>query len=226
MANESKANFPAISVTKVGDRTATSRCDEGFVRISRPTLKLTYPDGTESSPFPYDIAYRVNLDAVTVVAYYRDEQGTVHVYLRSAFRPPAALRPKEVWAVPEKETLGHLWELPAGLVEADERTEEGLKTCAARELEEEVGFNVPIETVHPLGQSMFPTPGLIGERIFFFEVIVDPSKQGTPSEDGSALEKEASIVDLTLEEALQWVRDGKIEDMKTEIGLRRLAEKL
>jgi ADP-ribose pyrophosphatase len=112
----------------------------------------------------------------------------------------------------------------AGLVEEDERSPEGLRACAARELYEEVGATVALEAVHPLGPSTFPCPGVIGERHFFFHAAIDPEALVLPPEDGSVLERHARLAVVSLEEALALVRAGEIEDAKTEIALRRLAE--
>jgi ADP-ribose pyrophosphatase len=129
-----------------------------------------------------------------------------------------------VWPVPEPPTLGAIWELPAGLVELDERSPEGLQRSAARELLEEVGFDVPPAELQPLGPSTFPAPGMVGERHFFFHVEVDPARRGTPLEDGSPLERFATIVAVPLDAAIELTRRGTIEDAKTEVALRRLAE--
>lgn len=215
--------FPALELEVEADVTAGSRPDEGFVRVRRRRLRLRYPGGERSAPFAYDEAWRVALDAVVIAAHYR-EGGRRYVFLRSAFRPPAALRPLEVRPVPELPTLGHFWELPAGLVEADERSAEGLKRAAARELAEEIGAVVDPGSLQPLGPPAFPSPGLCGERLFFYHVEIDPGARGEPTEDGSALERGAVIFAIALDEALALARAGRFEDMKTEIGVRRLAE--
>jgi ADP-ribose pyrophosphatase len=198
--------------------------DGGFLRLRRRRLKLKRADRSESEPFVYDHVDRKALDAVVVAAHYRDEAGERWVYIRSALRPPAALRPVELRPLPEKDTLGNLWELPAGLVEPDECSPEGLVRCAARETEEELGFDLPVANYAALGPPTFPSSGVIGERHHFFHVEVDPGKRDQPSEDGSVLEADAAVVAVPLEEALDLVRQGVIEDGKTEIGLRRLAE--
>jgi ADP-ribose pyrophosphatase len=215
--------FPALELEVMADVTAGSRPDEGFVRVRRRRLQIRRPDGTHSAPFAYDEAWRVALDAVVVAAHCR-EGGRRRVFLRSSFRPPAALRPPEVWPVPEGPTLGHFWELPAGLVEADERSAEGLLRGAARELAEETGFAVEPGALAPLGPPNFSSPGLCGERLFFYHVEVDPASRREPEGDGSPLEHGAVVVAIDLDEALALARAGRFEDMKTEVGVRRLAD--
>ena len=196
----------------------------GFLRLRRMILRVAFADGTTSEPFEYDSIDRARLDAVVVAAHYRGADGRRQVLLRSALRPPVALRPRETSPVEEKPSLGSLWELPAGLVEADERSPEGLRRCAARELHEEVGVEVSPDAMHPLGPSSFPAPGVIGERHFFFHVEIDPSRVHVPTEDGSALERQAQVIAVDLGRAIELTRTGSIEDEKTELALRRLAE--
>ena len=214
--------LPRHVVSIVEERSASDAA--GFLKLRRYVLRATYEDGAVSEPFEYDAIDRSRLDAVVIAAHYRGEGGRRFVFLRSAMRPPVALRPMEVRPFPEKDSLGALWELPAGLVEEDERTPPGLRGCAARELGEEVGFTVGPDAMLPLGPSTFPAPGFVGERHYFFHVEVDPLALTTPTEDGSALEKQAKIVAIPLDEALALCRTGEIEDAKTELGLRRLAE--
>jgi ADP-ribose pyrophosphatase len=196
----------------------------GFLGLKRMILRVRFADGAVSEPFAYDTIDRARLDAVVIAAHYRGADGQRQVFLRSALRPPVALRSRERSPIPEKETLGGLWELPAGLVEEDERSPEGLRRCAARELLEEVGIAVDVAAVRALGPSSFPAPGVIGERHFFFEVEVDPSRAVAPTEDGSALERQAVIAAVPVLEAIELARRGGIEDEKTELALRRLAE--
>lgn len=195
-----------------------------FLRVRHVVLSASFPDGSESEPFSYDMVERKALDAVVVAPHYRDAGGARWVYLRSALRPPVALRSREASPLPERPTLGGLWEVVAGLVEPDERSEAGLRACAARELYEELGAKVSAADVMSLGPATFPSPGIIGERHYYFHVEVVPASLVPPTEDGSVLERQASIVALPLDEALTLVRNGEIEDAKTEIALRRLAE--
>jgi ADP-ribose pyrophosphatase len=197
------------------DRTAESRATGGFLNLRRLDLIARFPDGSESAPFPYDVATREALDAVIIAATYA-ERGVLHVYLRSAVRPPCALR-----EIPPAHD-GGLWELPAGLVERDEDP----AATAARELTEELGFVAHPSDMHPLGEWTFPAPGMVGERHIFFSVDVNQAARAVPTEDGSALERGAAILALPVEEALEHCRSGAIRDGKTELGLRRLLERV
>ncbi len=151
-----------------------------------------------------------------MIAAYFTEAGVRHVYLRSAVRPPCALR-----ALPGEET-GGLWEVPAGLVEPDEEP----AAAAARELGEELGFTAQAIDLRALGPWTFPVPGMIAERNFYYCIEVDPRARSTPTEDGSALERAASICAIPLPEALEHCRTGAIRDAKTELALRRLVDRI
>jgi ADP-ribose pyrophosphatase len=198
----------------------------GFLRLIRRRYRARYPDGTQSAPFVYDSIDRAALDAVVLVAHYLDAAGRRCVYLRSAVRPPVAERDPARSPHPERDPpLGLLWELPAGLVETDEQSAAGLKRASQRELAEELGFSVGVEAFQELGASMFPVPGMIAERIYVFEVAVDPSRRAEPSLDGSALEHFGVVVPLPVSEVLELCRSGAIADLKTELAVRRLAER-
>lgn len=206
---------PAIVLAISRDRTAEARATGGFLNLRRVELVARYPDGAESRPFQYDLATREALDAVVIAAYFRSPAGP-HVFLRTAVRPPCALRP----IAPAHD--GSLWELPAGLVEPGEEPSES----AARELGEELGFAAGSEDMKPLGEWTFPCPGIIGERHLFYAIEVDAGARAEPTLDGSALEHAAAILALPLADALQHCRTGAVRDAKTELGLRRLAEHL
>ncbi len=205
--------LPSIRIAVARDRSAEARATGGFFDVRRLDLVARYPDGTESAPFKYDVGAREALDAVVIAASFVKD-GERHVFLRSALRPPCALRP-----VPPQHD-GGLWELPAGLVEPGEDPAE----TAARELAEELGFTATATQMKPLGCWTFPAPGIIGERHLFFVVDVDPTTRAQPTEDGSALERHAAILSLPVADALEHCRRGAIRDAKTELGLRRLVE--
>jgi ADP-ribose pyrophosphatase len=204
---------PTIRIVVAHDRTDESRATGGFLDVRRLDLVARYPDGTESPPFAYDIAQRAALDAVVIAAHYIAD-GVRWVFLRSAIRPPCALRA----ILPRHD--GALWELPAGLVEPGEEP----ATTAARELGEELGFLARHGDMQALGHWTFPAPGMIGERHIFYAVEVDARARAAPAGDGSALERAAAIIALPVADAIEYCRLGAIRDAKTELALRRLAE--
>lgn len=222
MARTDLPPLPRISLVELEDLTIPAQ--SGFLRLRRRVLALRREDGTLSEPFTFDNVDRVALDAVVMAAHFRGSDGQLRIYLRSALRPAARLRPLDRRPLPERETLGALWELPAGLVEPDESSPEGLLRCAARELSEELGFVVSPAELSPLGPATFPAAGIIGERHHFFQVEVDPERRRQPTEDGSVLEQGALIIAVPLAAALAQARAGELEDAKTELGLRRLAD--
>ncbi len=206
---------PAIALAVARDRTAEARPTGGFLNLRRVDLVARRAGAADSAPFAYDLATRSALDAVVIAAHFAGPDGP-SVYLRTAVRPPCALRP-----IPPFHD-GSLWELPAGLVEPDEEPAE----TAARELEEELGFRATAGDMRPLGHWTFPAPGILGERHLFFAVQVDPARRGEPTEDGSVLEQGALVLAVPLADALAHCRAGALRDAKTELGLRRLAEAL
>ena len=208
---------------RIVEEAPSSPGERGFIYVRQLTLELQFEDGSVSAPFPYFCAERTRLDAVVVVAHYRRE-GEPFVVLRSSIRPPLVVRAQDSWPTPPAPSLGALWEVPAGLVEQDERSPDGLARCAARELLEETGLSVSLSAVKPLGPPAFPSAGMMSECHYFFHVEVEPEKRGIPPEDGSPLEQLATIVDLPLREALAAVRRGEVQDAKTELALRRFAE--
>lgn len=192
--------------------------------LARRSRKLRIARGAEapSRPFVYDEVARRALDAVVVVPFFRRE-GELFVVLRTAFRPPVALRAPVDDALP-REALGALWEFPAGLVEPSESTGPGLRRAALRELAEETGFRPPETALIELGRAAFPAPGVIAEAHFFFAVEVEPESRGEPELDGSPLEEYFELVAVPLPAVLAAARAGRLRDGKTELAARRLAE--
>lgn len=194
----------------------------GFLRLVRRRFRARYPDGSVSEPFVYDEVDRSAIDAVVIVAHY-SEAGRRFAYLRSAVRPPVVMRDVRRSPIAEKPDRS-LWELPAGLIEPSEQDADGPRRAAQRELGEELGFEVALDRLLPLGPSTYPAPGIVSERHFYFHVEVDPARRVEPSHDGSALEHMGKVIAVALDEALAMCARAEIEDAKTELGLRRLAE--
>lgn len=207
---------------------ARDREEPAFLRYISRHVRLISPDGKQSDSVIYDEVDRPALDAVVILAHFVTEEGaerTRWVVLRSAIRPPILLR-EESDARGFTIEEGALWELPAGLIEPEEKGAAGLRAAARRELFEETGFSVDETKLIPLGPPVLPAPGLIAERQFFFQVEVDPDKQETPPLDGSPLEEAGRLVAVPLEVALSAAREGRLSDSKTELALRRLVEEL
>lgn len=201
----------------------------GFLRRISQRLALLDASGEPGPAFAYDQIDRENLDAVVVVPHFvikpDHDKAQRYVVLRSAVRPPVVLRSSERSAHPEPENRA-LWEAPAGLVEAHEISPLGLRSAACREMREEVGFVAEPEALQELGPSVFPAPGMVAERQYFFHLEVDPACALPPSLDGSSLEEVGQVIAIPLQEALQAARLGRLQDAKTELCLRRLEELL
>jgi ADP-ribose pyrophosphatase len=200
-----KVELEIVSEQRVGDG--------GFLTIRR--LELVARRGeVRSTPFTYDTLDRRAMDACVMVAHHVDAEGRVCVWLRSAVRPPLATRPLE------PKHSGLMWETPAGLVEPGESP----VAAAARELAEELGFDVDEGELSALGAPSAPAPGFIGELHHYFHVRVDPTKRREPAGDGSPLESDARVESVRLDDALEACRRGLVQDAKTELALRRLAD--
>ena len=195
-----------------------------FLRLRHALLRNHYADGTSSKEYAYDLVDRAAIDAVGIVLWADTPEGT-KICLRSGLRPPLAFRSRYALPLPEPDPVTTIWEVPAGLVEPDENGAEGLRACAARETLEETGIAVDPEDFGALGPAVCLSPGVIGEKLHFLEARVDADVRGTPTLDGSAVEERGEIRFVLLDEALAATRDGRIADAKTEIAIRRLAER-
>ena len=66
--------------------------------------------------------------------------------------------------------------------------------------------------------------GVIPERVHFVTArVADPDASTAPVGDGSPAEERAALWWLPIDEGLAMCEQGEIEDMKTELGVRRLA---
>lgn len=208
-------NLPNIRLSVLEDISPPP--DGGFLRLHRNRVVASYPNGETSPGFAYDWVKRPALDAAVMAAHFVRE-GERHVYLRSAVRPPIALQTSL------SEAPG-LWELPAGLIEPREQRPGGPRLTAQRELLEELGFDVALEELRALGPATYPCPGMIAERHYAFEVEVDPTLRRDPTCDGSPLEAGGVVITLPLRSALDACVRGELPDSKTELFLRRLADR-
>lgn len=214
---------PTVRIELVADRTAGTPSDAGFVRVRRTLLRNRIEGSEPSAEYAYDCVERAAMDAVGIVLYARTPD---RVCLRSSIRPPVAMRPGYALPIPTTSTDPTLFEIPAGLVEPDEHGEEGLRNCAARETMEEVGLSIAPDAFFRLGVGVYLSPGLCAEKLYFLAAEADPASAGAPTMDGSPVEEGAVVKWLSIEDALAACRLGTIEDAKTEVAIRRLAEHL
>jgi ADP-ribose pyrophosphatase len=103
---------------------------------------------------------------------------------------------------------GFIYEIPAGKLHAGEDP----KDCAARELEEEVGFRAAqIELL----SSIFTAPGFTDEVIHIYKATgLTKSKQNLDRDE--VLE----VLEMPLADAIAMIRSGAIKDAKTIVGLQ------
>jgi ADP-ribose pyrophosphatase len=215
------------SVEIVEDRTEKSRCDEGFLKVSRLVLRNRYEDGSLSETYPCDVVSRPGSDAVVAVLYEIGPDKKVRVLLREGLRAPIYLRRHRKFVHPDARTYTAIHELVAGLLEdRDGEGERALRHRAAVESAEEAGLRVPPGQFTILGGETFASPGTSDEKLFYAAAAVRLDVAGDAPGDGSVMEQNARLVPMELGEAIALCRQGIIPDMKTEIGLLRLAEHL
>ncbi|MDF0645690.1 MAG: NUDIX hydrolase [Nitrospira sp.] len=101
---------------------------------------------------------------------------------------------------------GFIYEIPAGKLHPGEDP----KLCAARELEEEIGYRAEYFT---LLSSILTAPGFTDEVIHIYKATGLTKTQQQLDTD-EVLE----VVELSLREVMAMIQDGRIRDAKTMIG--------
>lgn len=214
-----------LKVEVLEDRTSQTPSDQGFISVRRLTVEARFEDGRKSEPFRYDVADRAAIDAVIIALTASDlgHDEEPFVCLRTAMRPPVALRARRALPRPEAPTA-LLWELPAGLIEVDQPGD-AVRETAARECREETGYTVPSDQFEMLGAPVFLSPGLCAEKIYFVHAWIDREdhRDVTATE---VVEQASEIAWVPLGRALALAESGVIQDCKTELALRRLKDRL
>jgi len=201
---------------------------DGFLQVERYALRNRRDDGSTSEQYICDFLGRPKgPDAVVVALYHREPDGSVAVLLRDGLRPALWLgRPPEVLPVPETRRL-MLTEVVAGIVERGDVGEAGIRARAVAEAHEEAGFRIDPAQVQFLGAGTFPSPGSMPEKFWLTAAEVeDPSAAEVAPTDGSPMEEGARCRWMPLDDAIAACVRGDIEDCKSELALRRLADLL
>ena len=108
-----------------------------------------------------------------------------------------------------------------------EHGDAGLFARAAAEAHEEVGYLLSPDRFSTLGPATSLSPGLIAEKLHFVqaEIRADDVLAG-PEGDGHPVEDHARSLYVPLDAALRAVDEGMVHDVKTEVGICRLARML
>lgn len=105
-------------------------------------------------------------------------------------------------------------ELPAGQIE---KNEEPIHT-AVRELEEETGYTTKVENLTFI-DSFYTSPGFADEIIYiYYTDTVEKLTNDVPGDDDEFVE----MIEVTLEEAMQLMKENKIHDAKTNYAIQYL----
>jgi ADP-ribose pyrophosphatase len=208
--------FEVISDERVGQG--------GFLAIRRLRLRLVRADGSRTDEGLYDFVERpIGLDAVVLAIWHRAPSG-VEVLVRDGLRVPLEFGRADRPRPPRLHT-----ELVAGIIERGEDSADAIRRRAAAEAHEEAGLDIAAESVIALGAPVFPTAGMCAELFHLLAVEVSAAaiaRAQPPPGDGSPFEEGARIRWLALDEALRQCTRGEINDLKTEVALRRLADYL
>jgi ADP-ribose pyrophosphatase len=196
-----------------------------YLSLHGLTVQNSYTDGTKSPPYRYEGVLRKWLDAVVLILTAIVD-GERCICLRTCIRPPLLMRRDLLLPQPDEADHFALLELPAGLIEAGDIGEAGLFARASAEALEETGYTISPGAFERLGAAPFNTPGVMGERCFYVKACIeDVRNRISPKGDGSPVEEGGGIIWIPLKEALGMCDRGDILDMKTELGLRRIADK-
>ncbi len=103
---------------------------------------------------------------------------------------------------------GFIYEIPAGKL----HPQEDPLDCAARELEEEIGYKAG---QFALLSSIFTAPGFADEVIHVY--LATDLTRGTQNLDQDEV---LEVVEMPLREAIHKIQDGTIRDAKTIVGLQ------
>jgi ADP-ribose pyrophosphatase len=202
----------------------------GFLTLQRHEIRNVFEGGGTSLWYQLESAHPPFLDAVVLILYAPQADGDALVALRRGVRPSLILRAQ----IPALKQIdggalsGITWELPAGGIEPHDMEPggAGIKGRAVIEAYEEAGLKITEDELSPLGPPMFAAPALFNERLHFLAARVDPDTVQAPPGDGHPMEQGGEMAFISLKGALEWCREGRIMDLKSEVGLNRLTSLL
>ncbi len=214
-------NQTVTDIEIIEDFSSTARCDEGFLRIRRLRCQNRRADGSVSAVYRVDVVDRPRLDAVAVLVYRRTGSG-LEVLTRKNLRPAAYFRKGKEMVVPDPASYLLVEELVAGVMELEDKGEEGVRRRAVEEVREEAGYEVTPEEIQLLGGGFFVAPGIISEKVFPTAVDVTGKQAHPPEGDGSPLEEGTQLQWRPIQALLDACRGGEVPDAKLEIAITRL----
>lgn len=174
---------------------------DGFFQLEGVKLSVEGPDGSMHE-IPHEVLNLKSGDAVAILAHVVD---TGHIVLINQFR----------YATIPKGDGGGMIEIPAGMIDADER----MDRAAVRELHEETGFLA--QHILEIGRY-YPSVGRSDERVTLVYVPVRSDKRTT---NGGGLPSEGEFILpelVPISEALEMLNSHKLMDGKTIMALQWL----
>jgi ADP-ribose pyrophosphatase len=222
--------IPEISHLEMGPNGPQTIGQGGFLTLMGCQMRNVFTDGNASDWYQLECVIPPFNDAVVLILYAPLVNGDVLVAMRRGVRPSLFLRSSNqtLRKIDGEALTGITWELPAGGVERQdlEPGGAGFKGRAVLEAWEEAGLKIKRDDLFPLGPPAFSAPAICYERLHFLAAKVDPDTAQAPPGDGHPMEQGGGMSFISLKEALEWCRKGRIMDLKSEVGLKRLAELL
>lgn len=201
--------------------------DTGFLRLRRLRLRNRTHDGGASGEYVCDFVERRKGPDAVVVVLWRRRDAQIEVLLREGLRP-ALWFGRAAETLPIADAARTMWmtEVVAGIIENDDRGEEGVRRRAAIEVWEEAGYRIDAAAVEFLGAGSFPTPGSMPEKYWLVAAELElDAEQHVADGDGSPMEHGARTWWTGLDDAIEACVAGAISDAKTELALRRLRDR-
>jgi nudix-type nucleoside diphosphatase (YffH/AdpP family) len=170
---------------------------DDFFKVDEAQVSFERFDGSMTPPVRRLVFERG--DSVAAVVFDRDAE---RLLLTEQFRFPTL-----------EKGPGWLLEIIAGMIDAGEQPEESLK----REIEEELGYRAHrIEHI----AAFYVSPGGSSERIWLYYAEIGAADRVSAGGGLAREQEDIRVVWISLDEASAALKDGKIADAKTLIGLQ------